>query len=133
MFILIYRLPFQSFLGFYGGGEGYFSHIAGAGSESPGPKLSKGYDLRLDEGSECGEGCSKVLVASNGSTCTQFADDAACYSKYSTVIFSRRAVEVVRRHQNTSQPLFLYLAFQAVHAPVSVNVPAHSFTMLDSV
>ena len=36
--------------------------------------------------------------------------------KYSTTIFSEEAVKVVQEH-DTSKPLFLYLAYQAVHAP----------------
>ncbi|PVD33639.1 hypothetical protein C0Q70_04897 [Pomacea canaliculata] len=36
---------------------------------------------------------------------------------YSTFAFSRRAQEILEEH-NTSQPIFLYLAFQAVHYPL---------------
>ncbi|XP_025085301.1 arylsulfatase B-like [Pomacea canaliculata] len=38
---------------------------------------------------------------------------------YSTFAFSRRAQEILEEH-NTSQPIFLYLAFQAVHYPLEV-------------
>ena len=39
--------------------------------------------------------------------------------KYSTTVFTREAVRVVSEH-DTSQPLFLYLAYQGVHAPAQV-------------
>ena len=36
---------------------------------------------------------------------------------YSTTLFSKRAEKIISSH-NQSSPLFLYLAFQAVHAPL---------------
>lgn len=85
---------FESFYGFYSGGEGYFSHGAG-----------KGYDFRRDTGRHCGKGCSVVESSAKGN--------------YSTILFASEAVSIVEKH-NTSQPLFLYLAFQAVHSPREV-------------
>ncbi len=85
---------FDSFLGFYSGGEDYFTHIAGGA-----------YDMRSDASPECGAGCSKVLSSAQG--------------RYSTTVFSEEAVRVVESH-NASEPLFLYLAYQAVHAPSQV-------------
>lgn len=38
---------------------------------------------------------------------------------YSTTVFSERAVDVINEH-DTSEPLFLYLAYQAVHSPDEV-------------
>ena len=111
---------FDSFLGYYGGGEGYFSHSAGSGSEAPGPKLSSGFDFRLDERRRCGAGCSQVLWSLNGSTCPAFATNPSCTEKYSTHVFTERAVSVIQSHANLSQPIFVYLAFQAVHAPDQV-------------
>jgi len=40
--------------------------------------------------------------------------------KYSTHVFSERAQQIIRDHRNTSQPFFMYLAFQSVHAPLQV-------------
>ncbi|XP_031549548.1 arylsulfatase I-like [Actinia tenebrosa] len=37
------------------------------------------------------------------------------WGQYSTELFSKKAVDVIQSH-NTSDPLFLYLAFQAVHS-----------------
>jgi hypothetical protein len=118
---------FDSFLGFYGGGEDYFLHLSGAGSESPGPKLSNGYDFRWDRRPRCGEGCSRVLwsantlnvsqgPAYNGSVCaaaTGSSHGRSCDSSYSTTLFAGRAVQIVHEHP-IAQPLFIYLAFQAV-------------------
>ena len=73
---------FQSFVGFYTGGEDYFSHVA-AGA----------YDFREDVGERCGAStnCSRV-------------DDRR--GEYSTEVFGQRAVEIVEAHDATT-PLFL--------------------------
>ena len=40
---------------------------------------------------------------------------------YSTHLFTERAVDIIRRHPgSTSKPLFLYLSYAAVHAPLLV-------------
>ncbi|XP_061189374.1 arylsulfatase B-like [Saccostrea echinata] len=44
---------------------------------------------------------------------------ANCSGKYSTYLFSQKAADIVKKH-NTDQPLFLYLPFQSVHAPLQV-------------
>ena len=123
---------FDSFLGFYGGGEDYFTHTAAGGSESPGTRLSSGYDFRWDATRNCGAGCSRVLWSANtmnvsgrainGSVCaaaTGSRNTHTCESSYSTTLFAERAVQIVETH-DTSKPLFVYLAFQAVHAPDEV-------------
>ena len=83
---------FESFYGFYNGGEDYFTHVAGDG----------GYDMRRDVGIKCGKNCSHIELEAEGN--------------YSTILFSEEAVKVVDAH-DTSSPLFLYLAYQAVHSP----------------
>ena len=82
---------FESFYGFYGGGEDYFTHGG-----------SKQYDFREENGERCGDGCSRVAWSAAGS--------------YSTTLFSERAVSLVRLHDAT-EPLFMWLAYQGVHSP----------------
>jgi len=88
---------FDSFLGFYSGGEDYFTHISGGG-----------YDFRHDPTPSCGAGCSQINWQDQGN--------------YSTTVFTREAVRVISEHDvmNKSRPLFLYLAYQGVHGPNDV-------------
>ncbi|KAL8592585.1 hypothetical protein ACOMHN_026515 [Nucella lapillus] len=48
--------------------------------------------------------------------------DKSVIGQYSTQLFGDRAVRIINQH-NPSQPLFLYLSFQAVHGPL--QVPQH--------
>lgn len=107
---------FDSFLGFYGGGEDYFTH-----------ENSGAYDFRRDPRPNCGEGCSQINWEDRG--------------VYSTTVFTREAVRVVDAHHATynssvnENPLFLYLAFQGVHAPAQVPeryVSPYASTITDS-
>jgi len=83
---------FRSFYGFYNGGEDYYSHVT-----------NKGYDMRRDTEPHCGADCSQVAWDAKGI--------------YSTFLFTTEAVKVVEAHDPKKEPLFLYLAYQAVHAP----------------
>lgn len=93
---------FNSFLGLYGGGEDYYQHVGGR------PPY---YDLRWDARPNCSVGCSQVASWERG--------------RYSTHVFTDRALEVIGAHDKR-KPLFLYLAYQAVHAPA--QVPAEYVT-----
>ena len=86
---------FDSFLGFYSGGEDYFTH-----------QSSGAYDFRRDPSPFCGKNCSQIN-----------SDDQ---NVYSTIAFTREAVRVVDNHEFAEKPLFLYLAYQGVHAPAQV-------------
>lgn len=86
---------FDSFVGFYSGGEDYFKHTS-----------SGAYDFRRDPSPMCGPNCSQVAAHDQGA--------------YSTTVFAEEAVRVVGAHDPSVAPLFLYLAFQGVHSPAQV-------------
>lgn len=88
---------FDSFYGYYSGGEDYFSHSSGGH-----------YDFRRDPAPNCGPGCSQIAAEADG--------------RYSTTLFSEESIRIVNMHP-VDKPLFLYLAYQAVHAPA--QVPQH--------
>ena len=83
---------FSSFYGYYEGSEDYFKHTT-----------SGGYDFHDEPTPFCGYGC------------TQRPRDVI--GQYSTNLFSSRAVQIIEKHDTSSSGLFLYLAYQGVHAP----------------
>jgi len=87
---------FDSFYGFYSGGEDYNNHYVGE---------FLGYDMRNDSQPRCGGNCSQVAYEAQG--------------HYSTHVFTNQAISVINSHDGDS-PLFLYLAYQAVHTPAQV-------------
>ncbi|XP_043196763.1 arylsulfatase I-like [Amphibalanus amphitrite] len=81
---------FQSFLGFWTGSENYYTHWRG-----------------LDEGG------SGLDFRRNMSVAREFE------GRYSSEVFAAEAERVIETHP-ADRPLFLYLAFQSVHAPLQV-------------
>ncbi|XP_076457473.1 arylsulfatase I-like [Babylonia areolata] len=83
---------FDTFYGMYTGKGDHFTHIS---------KWS-GYDLQDNKG----QGATRSFQA-----------DWSANGKYSTHIFTDRAVDIVKAH-NSSRPLFVFLSYQAVHGPI---------------
>ena len=98
---------FSSFYGFYEGSEDYFSHNF----------YGSGLDFHQEDSANCSisSGCSKLLFDEVSNTSDP--------TKYSTNLFSARAVSLVESHPDpASTPFFLYLAYQGVHEPRQVPV-----------
>lgn len=90
---------FQSFFGFYLGAQDYNTHIKQG-------ERGNAYEMHWDAREKCGRDCSR-LVDERGN--------------YSTHVFTREAIRVIENHpQRPHEPLFLYLAHQAVHWPDQV-------------
>ncbi|XP_047424940.1 arylsulfatase B [Mugil cephalus] len=90
------RRGFDSYFGYLTGGEDYYTHIR----------------------------CN-AIAALNQTRCALDLRDgeevATAYKGvYSTELFSQRAITVIEKHSNSSEPLFLYVALQAVHSPMQV-------------
>ncbi|XP_070541868.1 arylsulfatase B-like isoform X2 [Ptychodera flava] len=88
---------FDSFFGYHAAAEDYFSHRLGTGRP------------------ECRDLWRNLDIV---------ADDYA--NQYSTHLFTQEAQQIIR-NQNPEEPLFMYLAYQAVHGPL--QVPQQYFDM----
>ncbi|CAI9618869.1 unnamed protein product [Staurois parvus] len=89
------RRGFDTYFGYLLGGEDYYSH----------------------------DRCYEIVALNKTMCALDFRDGeepAKGYDKkYSTHLFTERAVDVITNHKS-EKPLFLYLAFQAVHSPLQV-------------
>ncbi|XP_062601834.1 arylsulfatase I-like [Saccostrea cucullata] len=82
---------FNSFYGYYGGGEHYYTYTAGGNKDF-----------------------HDNLTATTPENPNYPQEDEDGYSTYE---YAKRAISIVQNH-NSSQPLFMYLAFQAPHSPL---------------
>jgi len=90
---------FESFYGYYLGAQDYFTHYKEG-------RTGRGYDMHYDKQENCGRECSQ-LVDERGN--------------YSTHVYTRRALQIIDEHDEENDgPLFMYLAYQAVHYPDEV-------------
>ncbi|CAK9005421.1 Arylsulfatase I (ASI) [Durusdinium trenchii] len=89
---------FESFYGYYAGGQGYFTH-----------QLDGIFDLHRQPQQNCGQNCSQVAWNAEG--------------RYSTKLFTEEAIHIIRRHhrEEPEKPLFLWQAWQNVHAPIQAG------------
>ena len=81
---------FHSFYGLYNGQADHYNHKTG----------DSGYDIHNDRGSS-------------------FVVDHSANGTYSSHLFTDKAIELLQNHDQ-SQPLFLFLSYQAVHYPLQV-------------
>ncbi|XP_050413813.2 arylsulfatase J isoform X1 [Patella vulgata] len=89
---------FDTFYGFWGGSESYSGHISCDDLHWSHVNHSRvcGLDLR-----------------------DNLAIDRSQHGHYSTHLFTEKAIDIVHKHDKT-KPLFLYLPYQAPHAPMEV-------------
>ena len=87
---------FDSFFGYLTGGEDYYSHKNSFGFPGKGYVHLNGYDMRRNE---------------------DVATDVV--GNYSTFLFTNEAVKIISSHE-ADKPLFLFVAYQAVHSPLEV-------------
>lgn len=50
--------------------------------------------------------------------------DRSVYGKYDTEVLTKRAIKVIQNHKKSGsqQPLFMYLAYKAIHTPIKVGL-----------
>ena len=58
------------------------------------------------------------------------------YGNYATDIFTNEATQAINAHNQSSQPLFLYLAHLAVHSPntyMTLQAPSEVVDLFDNI
>ena len=114
------RRGFDSFFGFLNGGELYSSHVLCVRSENV---LSQTCELkkRKDYRPPANEQYDSMLCGLDLRSDETVADNYS--GNYSTHLFTEKAIDVIKAHatEQDAKPLFLYLAYQAVHYPLEVS------------
>jgi len=87
------RRGFDTYSGYYTGSQDYYKHTRMSATK---PR-TLGYDFRNNEDV-----------------------DNDVVGKYSANVFADKAVKIIRDQAGKTKPMFLYLAFQSVHAPLQV-------------
>lgn len=90
------RRGFDSFYGFLTGGQDYYTHRNRLGFPKEGYKFLNGYDFWRNE---------------------ELVQDIV--GDYTTNLFAKEAERIIKKHE-PQNPLFLFLSFQAPHAPLQV-------------
>jgi len=115
------RRGFDSFFGFLNGGELYSSHILCVRAENVLSdtcelKKKKDYIAYRPTASEHDDMLCGLDLRSNEAVSANYS------GQYSTHLFTEKAIDVIAAHasKEDAKPLFLYLAYQAVHYPLEV-------------
>ncbi|KAK7478759.1 hypothetical protein BaRGS_00029970 [Batillaria attramentaria] len=98
------RRGFDSFFGYLGGAEDYYTHFSCDGVHTANSHVKDSDDIPEVCGYDLRDGEVPVKTATG---------------KYSTQMFTERAIKLIKDNDNTN-PMFLYLAYQAVHSPLEV-------------
>ena len=102
---LPHRRGFESFLGYNGDEENYYSHVP--------------FGMAPFSGWNASEWCDFMMATADRGI--QVGD---CHTgAYSTEIYAERLESIITAHDARGRPLFLYAAFQAIHAPADAPPP----------
>jgi len=115
---------FDSFFGFLNGREEYYTHRLCEPVQSRMESFSADYSRMWEFNKDT---FMNVYDEMNGEFCglDLRSDEAVAvnYSgRYSTHLFTEKATDIIKSHasKQDSKPLFLYLAYQALHSPLEV-------------
>lgn len=141
-----HRRGFDTYFGYLNDEERYWTHQSWTATLNGNLFFDFGFGNQTDyydiiqrdaASPTAGNGSESITTSSSSSTsCTTCAGDYV--GKYSTTLFTDRAVEIIEgKTPFDEEPLFLYLAHQAVHDPLGLPA-ADSFTeeewaILDSI
>ncbi|CAG5115309.1 unnamed protein product [Candidula unifasciata] len=115
----LYR-GFDSFYGYWEGGEDYYTYYHCDSFHN----RSTPTDMRILQG-YTNEDILSGKYADKKTWCGYDLRDMSepvtnMNGTYSTHLYTKRAIDVINRSKNAGKPFFLYLAYQAVHAPMEV-------------
>jgi len=110
------RRGFDSFFGFLLGQQDYYSHSLCRYVEKLRAYASNALDSIGDIDETHAEYWCGLDLRANETVASNY------YGHYSTHLFTEKAIDVIKSHATTqdTKPFFLYLAYQAVHAPLEV-------------
>ena len=108
---------FSSFYGYYEGSEDYYKHTIG--TQATGATFhGKGFAMYDGLGNRAGKPPQAEAEADQGRTYSLPVPAWNASGVYSTELWGNVAVQLIQQHDFERDPFFMYLAFQAPHAPV---------------
>ena len=128
---------FDSFFGFYDGGQSYFTHItpysvwrdpttplwwtpSNFGGEGQGGNVSFPLSRKVLAKDQCGAlvDLANDTLSASGNVILRHAD-ASCNGTHSTELLATQVIKDIGSH-DLSRPIFAYVAWHAVHDPLEV-------------